>query len=73
MSEPIKFVAQLNQIKSLKDGGGRITFDFSLDGLSEVQRLQRLNGMGEMNFMIVCVPMHKSTEIKADTWDKIEV
>jgi len=71
--EPIKIVAQLNNVRTLKDGGGKLTLDFSLDSLSEVQRLQRLNGMGEMNFMVVCVPMHKSQEIKADEWDKIEV
>jgi hypothetical protein len=69
VSEPVKLVLQLNNVKTHKDGGGRITFDFGLESLNEIHRLQKINGRGEQNFMVVVVPHN---ETKTDQWEQID-
>jgi hypothetical protein len=70
--EPVKLTLQLNNVKTAKDGGGRITFDFGLDSLNEIHRLQKINGAGELNFMVVLVPVSQSQEKNAEEWEKID-
>jgi DNA repair ATPase RecN len=71
--DPVKLTLQLNNVKTAKDGGGKITFEFSLDSLNEVHRLQKINGRGEMNFMVVCVPVMHSEDKSADEWESIQL
>jgi len=49
-------VGQLYQVKTNKDGGGRIQFDFGYESLKEIQKIQELNGKGEQNFILVIAP-----------------
>lgn len=56
MDKISKFTAQLNQVRTTKDGGGRIVFDFGLDALTEIQKIQSWNGTGGMSFALAVVP-----------------
>lgn len=57
--KPIQFVAQLNSIKTSKDGGGKIILEFGFDSMEAVLELQRLNGEGEINLAIAVVPFEE--------------
>ncbi len=59
-----KIVVQLNSIKTLKDGGGKIVFEFGNESLEEIQKLQTLAGDGDINFVAVLVPF--KNEVQAD-------
>lgn len=52
---PIQFTAQLYSVRTTKDGGGRLTFEFGADAISAIQEIMTLNSRGEVNFAIACV------------------
>lgn len=70
--EQCKAVVQLNSITTLKDGGGKITFEFGNESLEEIQKLQRLAGDGEVNFVAVFVPFKEDMD-SADEWPSIDI
>ena len=51
-----KFIGTLDKVTSKKDGTGKITFDFGRYSLEEIQKIQLLNGEGEVCFAIMVVP-----------------
>jgi hypothetical protein len=55
--EPVKLIVQLDTIRTTKDGGGKITFEFGADALEEIHKLQILNGSGDTNLALAIVPM----------------
>jgi len=59
MDKVAKITAQLNNFKTLKDGGYRITFDFGMDCLSEAQKILKWNANGEANFALAIVPFNE--------------
>ena len=54
------FVVQLFKITTDKQGGGRIQFDFGAESLDEIQKIQKANGRGGMNFALAVVPYKES-------------
>lgn len=48
--------AQLYSVTTKKDGGGRIQFEFGMESLNAIHRIQKWNAQGGMNFTVVCVP-----------------
>lgn len=58
---------QLFKIHTGKDGGGRIQFDFGADALDEIQKIQKANGVGGVNFYLVVMPDHMVTR-QPDTY-----
>lgn len=52
------FVAQLYDIRTKRDGGGRIALDFGADGLEAVQFIQKLATYGgDCNFSVAIVAL----------------
>lgn len=51
-----KLTCQLFRVTTNKDGGGRVQFDFGLESLEDIQKIQQWNGQGERNFTIAVVP-----------------
>ena len=49
------FTAQLYDVRTKRDGGGRITLDFGKDGLEAVQYIQTIASKGECSFNVVMV------------------
>lgn len=52
-----KFVAQFDRLTFSKEGGGKITFEFSQDALKDLQKLQDWNMGGNLNFAIAISPL----------------
>lgn len=48
---------QLFKIQTNKDGGGRIQLDFGAEALDEIQKIQKANGKGGINFQLALVPI----------------
>lgn len=48
--------AQLYSVTTKKDGGGRISFDFGLESLKGIHKIQEWNAQGGMNFALAIVP-----------------
>lgn len=71
------FVVQLYDVRTKKDGGGRLQLDFGVDALAEIQKLQRWNGTGGCNFALAVVPYregrinHPEPEIDYETGEVI--
>ena len=51
------FTVQLYDIRTKKDGGGRIQLDFGAEALEEIQKVQKANGTGGINFQLALVPL----------------
>jgi hypothetical protein len=49
------FTAQLYDIRTKRDGGGRMALDFGADSLEAVQFIQKLAAKGEVNFQVAMV------------------
>lgn len=62
MSEPIKMIVQLFDIKTRRDGGGRIQLEFGADSMMQVAELMKLNALGDTNLAIALVPVGAQTE-----------
>jgi hypothetical protein len=63
--EGATFVGQLYDVRTKRDGGGRISIDFGADGLSDIQWVQRVNAAKGCNFQIALVPMpHGSVDFQ---------
>lgn len=54
------FVGQIYDIRTKKDGGGRISIDFGLDGLEEIQWAQKIGAATNCSFEIALVPLRQS-------------
>lgn len=54
------FTGQLYDVRTKKDGGGRIQIDFGADALEEIQKIQKANGKGGINFQVALVPIRPS-------------
>jgi hypothetical protein len=52
----IEFCGVLYDVRTKRDGGGRIQIDFGADSLLAVVELQKLNAMGDINLGIAIVP-----------------
>jgi hypothetical protein len=66
------FTAQLYDVRTKKDGGGRIQIDFGADALEEIQKIQKANGTGGINFEVAMVPIigqHIVTGDFSPGWD----
>lgn len=62
-TQSAQITAQINSIKTLKDGGYRLTLDFGQDSLDAVQKLITWNNSGEANFAVVIVPYRDESKI----------
>lgn len=49
---------QFDSMRTTKDGGGKITFEFSQDQMNEIQKILMWNGQGEMNFAVAITPLN---------------
>ncbi len=56
--------AQLYSVTTKKDGGGRIQFEFGMESLLAIQKIQNWNAKGGMNFTVVVVPTDLMEEEK---------
>lgn len=57
MSEPIQFYAQLFDIKTRRDGGGRVQLEFGADAMHAIVKLMALNASGDTNLALAIVPI----------------
>lgn len=58
MQNVAKLELQFDTMRTTKDGGGKITFEFSQDQMQEIQKVLRWNGIGEVNFVVVVTPLN---------------
>lgn len=72
------FVGEIYDIRTKRDGGGRISIDFGADGLEEIQYAQKLAAQGGCVFQVALVPLknfeHKSEgEFVPNEFGEIEI
>ncbi len=53
--EVIKFTAQLDRVTSTKDGGSKITFTCGYESIEAIQKIVRLNAIGDTSMAIAIV------------------
>lgn len=75
MSEPIQFFAQLFDIKTRRDGGGRLQLEFGADAMHAIVKLMSLNASGHTNLALAIVPVtgsgdNKQTERYSESVDE---
>ena len=51
------FIGQIYDIRTKRDGGGRLAIDFGADALNEIQWAQKIAAAKGCNFQIALVPM----------------
>lgn len=56
-AEIAQLIAQFYSCTLSKDGGGRITFEFGADSLSEIQRIQTWHNERPANFAVAVKPL----------------
>lgn len=59
MNQIVQFVAQIYDVRTKRDGGGRLQLDFGVDALPAILELQRLNAAGDINLALAIVPHGK--------------
>lgn len=69
--EPIKIIAVIDRVTTMKDGGGKITLEFGNDSLTHVQEMQKIAANYNKAFVMVFAPFDKS-EVISDN-DEIEL
>jgi hypothetical protein len=60
MEEPkvgASFQGQIYDVRTKRDGGGRIAIDFGMDGLEEIQWAQKVAAKNGCSFQIALVPV----------------
>jgi hypothetical protein len=57
----IKFIAGLHEVKTMKDGGGRIVFEFGNDSIDAIVQLQKTHSSGELLYALALVPVNQKT------------
>ena len=57
------FYGQLYDIRTKRDGGGRLQLDFNGDCLIPIQQLQQCQINGDVNLAIAIVPFYNGEEI----------
>lgn len=65
------FIGQIYDIRTKRDGGGRIQIDFGADALEEIQFAQKFASTTGCSFQIALVPLrqsmiHSNEEFKVD-------
>lgn len=55
--EIAQLVAQFDSCRLLKDGGGKITFEFGADSLEAIQQIQTWHNQRPVNFAIAIKPL----------------
>ena len=55
-TEAIHMICQLYKVSSTRDGGSRIVLDCGSESLDAVQKIQKLNAMGDVNLALAIVP-----------------
>lgn len=55
--EAIRLTVALNTIRTNKDGGGKITFEFGSDSIESIKKLISANGDGETVFIMGLVKL----------------
>lgn len=61
--------AQLFSAVSRRDGGGRITFEFGMESLNAIHKIQKWNAIGGVNFTVVVVPTDLMERLNAEHQD----
>lgn len=56
----VNFIVQLCKVQTLKDGGGRISFDYGVDSIKQINQIIEWNGIGETNLAIALSPVQAS-------------
>lgn len=51
------FVGQIYDVRTKRDGGGRIAIDFGADGLDDIHWAQKMASAKGCNFQIALVPL----------------
>lgn len=77
-----QFVGQLYDVRTKRDGGGRIQIDFGADGLSEIQWIQSVAAKSRSgcNFQVALIPLphdtmmsHRDEEFESDENGEIQI
>lgn len=71
MSDAITFVAQLYDLKTRRDGGGRIQLDFGADAMPAIVQLLGLNASGDTNLGIAIVP-YRNEQAAKDSGERVD-
>lgn len=53
----VDFSAVLYDVRTKRDGGGRLTLDFGRDALQEIQYVQKMASQGDVVFQIAIVAL----------------
>lgn len=56
MSQVAKIIAQLDNFRTTKDGGGKITFEFGLDSMTEIKKILDWSVVNEQSFILAVAP-----------------
>lgn len=65
------FIGQIYDIRTKKDGGGRISIDFGLDGLEEIQWAQKIGAATNCSFQIALVPLRQTMITSTEEVDHV--
>lgn len=57
MNEPIKMIVQLYEVKSRKDGGGRLVLEFGAESMAAATDLMKINANQESLFALALMPV----------------
>lgn len=62
----INFIGVLYSIRTVRDGGTRLTIDVGADGLGAIMDLQRANATGDICLAIAISPFENKDEFRID-------
>lgn len=57
-----KLIAQIESIRTLKDGGAKLTLGFGLESFDEMKKLLEWSQAGEQLFAVVLTPVKHNAE-----------
>jgi len=58
----IQFSAVLYDVRTKRDGGGRIQLDFGVDALPAILELQKLNAKGDISLALAVAPYRENQD-----------
>jgi len=72
MSKPgAVFIGQIYDVRTKRDGSGRIQIDFSMDAIDEIQWAQNLALKKNCNFQIAMVPLNNQDTVITSTQEEL--
>jgi hypothetical protein len=67
MKEGAVFIGQIYDVRTKRDGSGRIQIDFSMDALEDIQWAQKISLTKNCNFQVALVPLDRNNQYVVDS------